>query len=161
MALHYPTTLEELKNIPGVGEGKAKKFGQPFVELIARYVKENDIEKPEDFVVKSVVNKSSLKVYIINSTDRKISLDDIAKSKGLTMEELLDEIEGIVNSGTRININYYLERILDDDQIEEIYDYFMESETDSIKDAYEEFGGEYTEEEIRMVRIKFMSEVAN
>ncbi|GCD77227.1 ATP-dependent DNA helicase RecQ [Thermaurantimonas aggregans] len=161
MALHYPTTLEELKNIPGVGEGKAKKFGQPFVDLIAKYVKENDIEKPDDFVVKSVVNKSSLKVFIIQSTDRKVALDDIAKAKGLTMEELLDEIEGIVNSGTRININYYLDQKLDEDQIEEIFDYFMEAETDSIEEAYKEFDGEYTEEELRMVRIKFMSEVAN
>ncbi|MFN3951968.1 MAG: DNA helicase RecQ [Thermaurantimonas sp.] len=161
MALHYPTTLEELKNIPGVGEGKAKKFGQPFVDLIAKYVKENNIEKPEDFVMKSVVNKSSLKVFIIQSTDRKVALDDIAKAKGLTMDELLDEIEGIVNSGTRININYYLEKKLDEDQIEEIFDYFMESETDSIQEAYNEFGGEFSEEEIRMVRIKFMSEVAN
>lgn len=161
MALHYPTTLEELKNIPGVGEGKAKKFGQPFVDLIAKYVKENDIEKPDDFVVKSVVNKSSLKVFIIQSTDRKVALDDIAKAKGLTMDELLDEIEGIVNSGTRININYYLDQKLDEDQIEEIFDYFMEAETDSIEEAYKEFDGEYSEEELRMVRIKFMSEVAN
>ncbi|MFN4299773.1 MAG: DNA helicase RecQ [Thermaurantimonas sp.] len=161
MALHYPTTLEELKNIPGVGEGKAKKFGQPFVDLIAKYVKENDIEKPDDFVVKSVVNKSSLKVFIIQSTDRKVALDDIAKAKGLTMEELLDEIEGIVNSGTRININYYLDQKLDEDQIEEIFDYFMEAESDSIEEAYKEFDGEYSEEELRMVRIKFMSEVAN
>lgn len=161
MALHYPTTLEELKNIPGVGEGKAKKFGQPFVDLIAKYVKENNIEKPDDFVVKSVLNKSSLKVFIIQSTDRKVSLDDLAKAKGLTMDELLDEIEGIVNSGTRININYYLEKKLDEDQIEEIFDYFMEAETDSIEEAYKEFGGEFSEEEIRLVRIKFMSEVAN
>ncbi len=161
MALHYPTTLEELKNIPGVGEGKAKKFGQPFVDLIAKYVKENNIEKPEDFVMKSVVNKSSLKVFIIQSTDRKVALDDIAKAKGLTMDELLDEIEAIVNSGTRININYYLEKKLDEDQIEEIFDYFMESETDSIQEACNEFRGEFSEEEIRMVRIKFMSEVAN
>lgn len=161
MALHYPTTIEELKNIPGVGEGKAKKFGQPFVELISKYVKENNIEKPDDFVMKSVVNKSSLKVFIIQSTDRKVALDDIAKAKGLTMDELLDEIEGIVNSGTRVNINYYLEKKLDEDQIEEIFDYFMEAESDSIQDAYTEFGGEFSEEEIRMVRIKFMSEVAN
>ncbi len=161
MALHYPTTLDELKNIPGVGDGKAKKFGQPFVDLIAKYVKDNDIEKEDDFVMKSVVNKSGLKVFIIQSCDKRITLPDMASSKGLTMDELLNEMERIVSSGTKININYYINEVLDEDQIEEIYDYFMDAESDSMQDAYSEFGGDYSEEEIRLVRLKFMSEVAN
>jgi len=161
MALHYPTTLDELKQISGVGEGKAKKFGQPIVELIARYVEENEIEKTDDLLVKSVVNKSGLKVFIIQNTDRKLPLEDIAKAKGLSMGELMTEIEHIVNSGTRVNIDYYIQDILDEDQIEEIFEYFLESETDDLVTATEEFDGDYDEEEIRLIRIKFMSEVAN
>lgn len=161
MALHYPTSLEELRNMAGVGEGKARKFGKPFVELIARYVEENNIEKLDDFVMRSVVNKSGLKVYIIQSTDRKLTLEDIASAKGLSMEELITEIEHIVNSGTRINIDYALESMLDEEQMEEIHDYFMEAESDNLAAAYEEFDGDYSEEELRLMRIKFMSEVAN
>ena len=161
MASSYPTSLDELKNISGVGEGKAKKFGGPFVELIAEYVDENDIDKPDDFVVKSVVNKSGLKVYIIQSTDRKLPLEDIADAKGLGMQDLITEIEHIVNSGTRVNIDYYIEGMLEEDQIEEIYDYFMEAESADIQEASEEFDGDYDDEELRLMRIKFMSEVAN
>ncbi len=161
MATHYPTSIDELKQLPGVGDGKAHKFGAPFINLIQTYVEDNGIEKTEDLVVKSVVNKSGLKVYIIQSTDRKIPLDDLARAKSLTLSELLDEIDIIVNSGTKININYYLNDILDEDQIEDIYDYFMDAENDSIDEAMDEFEGEFTDEELRMVRIKFMSEVAN
>lgn len=161
MATHYPTSIDELKQLPGVGEGKAQKFGQPFISLIKQYVEDNDIEKTEDLVVKSVVNKSGLKVYIIQSTDRKIPLDDLARAKNLELSELLDEIDIIVNSGTKINIDYYLNSIMDEDQVEDIYEYFMESDSDSIDDAMDEFDGEFSEEELRMVRIKFMSEVAN
>ncbi len=161
MTINYPTTIDEMKNISGVGENKAKKFGPAFIELIADYVKENDIEKPDDFVVKSVVNKSGLKVYIIQNTDKKLALEDIAKSKNISMAELIEEIEHIINSGTKVNIDYYIEGLLDEDQIEEIYDYFMESETDDLAVAHEEFDGDYDEEELRLVRLKFMSEVAN
>ncbi len=161
MATHYPTSIDELKQLPGVGEGKAHKFGQPFISLIKQYVEDNDIEKTEDLVVKSVVNKSGLKVYIIQSTDRKIPLDDLARAKSLELSELLDEIDIIVNSGTKINIDYYLNSIMDEDQVDDIYEYFMESDSDSIDDAMDEFDGEFSEEELRMVRIKFMSEVAN
>lgn len=161
MAMNYPTSIEELKNISGVGEGKAKKFGPPFVAIIQKYIAENDVEKPDDFVVKSVVNKSGLKVYIIQSTDRKLPLEDIANAKGLTMGDLITEIEHIVNSGTRVNIDYYIESMLDEDQVEEVYDHFMEAETDDLKEAHKELGGAYDEEELRLVRIKFLSEVAN
>src|SRR5690606_10674154 len=148
MALNYPTSLEDLKNISGVGEGKARKFGAPFIEMISRYVEENNIETPDDFVVKSVVNKSGLKVYIIQSTDRKLPLEDIASAKGLTMEDLLTEIEHIVNSGTKVNIDYAIESVLEEDQMEEIHDYFMEAESDDLKEAYDEFDGDYEEEEL-------------
>lgn len=161
MAMNYPTSLDELKNISGVGEGKAKKFGQPFVAMIQKYVEENNIDKPDDFVVKSVVNKSGLKVYIIQSTDRKLPLEDIAASKGISMDDLINEIENIVNSGTKVNIDYYIEGLLDEDQIEEIYEYFLESDSDDLKEAHEEFDGDYDEEELRLMRIKFMSDVAN
>ncbi len=161
MALQYPITLDELKNIFGVGEGKAKKFGKKFVEEIEKYVNENDITRPDDLVIKSLVNKSTNKVYIIQKTDQKIPLEDIAKNKKLDINELLEQMEAIINSGTKININYEIDSILDEDQQDEIYEYFMEAETDSIDDAMEEFDGEYSEEEIRMVRIRFMSEVAN
>lgn len=161
MAMNYPTSLDELKNINGVGEGKAKKFGRPFAELITNYVAQNDIVKPDDFVVKSVVNKSGLKVYIIQNTDRKLPLEDIANAKGISMDSLLTEIEHIVNSGTKVNIDYYIEGLLDEDQIEEVTDYFMESDTDDLKVAHAEFDGDYDEEELRLVRLKFMSDVAN
>jgi ATP-dependent DNA helicase RecQ len=161
MALYYPTSMEELKKITGVGEGKARKFGRPFVELIERHVEENDIERPDDFVMKSVVNKSGLKVYIIQNTDRKLPLEDIAASKGLSMQDLVTEIEHIINSGTKVNIDYHLENLFDEEQIEEVYEYFMEADTADLTEAYEEFDGDYDEEELRLLRIKFMSEVAH
>ena len=161
MALKYPTSIEELATIYGVGEGKARKFGQPFVELISKYVAENNIVRPEDFIVKSTANKSALKIFIIKNTDRKIPLDDIASAKGLTMDELLKEMEQIVYMGTKLNIDYYLEDIFDEDQIEELHDYFMEAESDKISAAMEEFEGEYEDEELRMYRIKFISDIAN
>lgn len=161
MAIQYPITLDELKNIVGVGEGKAKKYGKPFVELISKYVEENEIDRPQDMVVKSIVNKSGLKVYIIQSSDRKLPLEDIAAAKGLDMKSLIVEIENIVYSGTKINLDYYIDDMLEEDAQEEIHDYFMEAETDSIEDAMEEFEGEYSEEEIRLLRIKFISEMAH
>ncbi len=161
MALHYPTSLDELKQISGVGEGKAKKFGAPFLELIAKYVADNNIEKDDGLLVKSVVNKSGLKVYIIQSTDRKLTLEDIAAAKGLSMDDLITEIEHIVQSGTKINLDYVIDEMFDEDQIEEIHDYFMEAESDDLGIAHEEFEGDYSEEELRIMRIKFMSDVAN
>lgn len=161
MATRYPITLEELTNVSGVGQGKAEKFGKPFIEFIAKYVEENDIERPLDLVVKSVVNKSGLKVFIIQSIDRKMSLEDIAQAKGIEVEDVIEEIENIVHSGTKVNIDYYINDILDEEYQEELFDYFMEAESDSIEDAMEEFEDAYTEEEIRLMRIKFMSEVAN
>ena len=162
MSINYPTTLDELKNISGVGEGKAKKFGKDVVAMISKYVEENDIERPMDFVVKSVANKSVLKVYIITSTDKKLPLDDIASAKGLTIDELIKEMEIIVFSGTRLNIDYYLEDILDEDSIEEIYDWYLdEAEEGTLEEAVKEFGEDYSEEELRLVKLKFMSEVAN
>jgi ATP-dependent DNA helicase RecQ len=161
MALHYPTSVDQLIKISGVGEGKARKFGKPFLALINEYIEDNDIEKPDDFIIKSVVNKSGLKVYIIQTTDRKLPLEDIAKAKGLSMDELITEIEHIVNAGTKVNIDYYLEDLFDEDQLEEVHDYFMEAESEDLKDAIEEFEEEYDEEELRLMRIKFMSEVAN
>lgn len=162
MANQYPITLDELKNIQGVGQGKAMKFGKPFVELIQRYVDENGIERPQDMVVKSVVNKSGKKVYIIQSIDRKIPLEDIASAKGMQFDDLLEELEHIVDSGTRVNIDYYIDDVVDEDRLEEVYDYFMEAETPDVEAALEELGDDdYTSEEIRLIRIKFMSEVAN
>ena len=161
MATTYPVTIEELQNIPGVGAGKAKRYGEEFVALIKRHVEENEIERPEDLRVRTVANKSKLKVWIVQSIDRKVALDDIAMTKGLEFSELLDEIEAIVYSGTRINIDYFLNDVIDEDHIEDIYEYFKESETDDLEDAIEELGGDYTEEEIRLVRIKFLSEMAN
>ncbi len=161
MATTYPVTLEELQNIPGVGAGKAKRYGTEFIALIKRHVEENEIERPEDLRVKTVANKSKLKVSIVQSIDRKVALDDIAVSKGLEFGELLDEIEAIVYSGTRINIDYFLNDVMDEDHIEDIYEYFKDSETDDLEEAIEELGGDYTEEEIRLVRIKFLSEMAN
>ena len=158
----YPVTIEELKNCQGVGEGKARKYGKEFLSLIAKYVEENDIVRPDDFVVKSIVNKSANKVYIIQNIDRKMPLDDIASAKGLEMEELMDEIEGIVFSGTKLNLDYYIEQTLDEDVIEEIYDYFMdEAESDSLEDAMKDLSSDYDEMEVRLVRVKFLCEVAN
>jgi len=161
MATTYPITIEELQNIPGVGSGKAKRYGQEFVALIKRHVTENEIERPEDLRVRTVANKSKLKISIVQSIDRKVALDDIALTTGLEFNELLDEIEAIVYSGTKINIDYFLNEVMDEDHSEEIYRYFKESETDDLESAIEELGGEFTEEEIRLVRIKFISELAN
>lgn len=161
MALKYPMTMDELKNIYGIGEGKANKYGKPFIELIARYVEENDILRPDDFVVKSTGVNSGLKLYIIQNTDRKIPLEDIAKSKGLSFNELIEEMQGIVYSGTKLNIDYHIDDLLDEDQQEEIFNYYMESKSDRIQDALDEFDGDYDEEELRLMRIKFMSQVAN
>ena len=161
MALKYPISIDELSNVHGVGEGKAKKYGKPFVDLINRYVEDNDIIRPDDLVVKSTGANSGLKLYIIQNVDRKLALDDIAKAKGLDMDGLLKEMEQIVYSGTKLNIRYWIDEILDEDQQEEIHDYFMDSESDNIKDALKEFDGDYDIEELRLMRIKFISEVAN
>ncbi|SEE53962.1 ATP-dependent DNA helicase RecQ [Tenacibaculum sp. MAR_2010_89] len=161
MALKYPINLEELSKVHGVGEGKAKKYGKDFVKLIANYVEENDVMRPDDLIVKSTGVNSGLKLYIIQNTDRKLPLDDIAKSKGLEMPELIKEMEAIVFSGTKLNIDYAIEDLLDEDQQEEISEYFMEAETDKIQDALDEFDGDYDEDELRLMRIRFMSEVAN
>ncbi len=161
MALKYPTTLDELSNVHGVGEGKAKKYGKEFVEMINRYVEDNDIIRPDDLVVKSTGANSANKLYIIQNIDRKLSLDDIASAKGLTMDALLKEMEQIVYAGTKLNIKYWIDDILDEDQQEEIHEYFMESETDRIEEALKEFDGEYDIDELRLMRIKFISEVAN
>ena len=161
MALKYPISIDELSNVHGVGEGKAKKYGKPFVDLINRYVEDNDIIRPDDLVVKSTGANSGLKLYIIQNVDRKLALDDIAKAKGLDMDGLLKEMEQIVYSGTKLNIKYWIDEILDEDQQEEIHDYFMDSESDNIKDALKEFDGDYDIEELRFMSIKFISEVAN
>lgn len=161
MALKYPITLEELSTVHGVGEGKARKFGKEFIALIAQYVTENDIMRPDDLIVKSTGVNSGLKLYIIQNTDRKLPLTDIASSKGLEMGELIKEMEAIVYSGTKLNIDYAIEDLVDEDQQEEIYDYFMEAETDKIQEALDEFDGDYDDEELRLMRIKFISEVAN
>ena len=162
MSIQYPVTIDELKSCQGVGEGKARKFGKPFIDLIAKYVEENEIIRPEDFVVKSVVNRSANKVYIIQSIDRRLPFEDIARTKDMDFEELLNEIESIVASGTRLNIDYYIRQTVDEDKANDIYDYFREeAATDSVTDALKELGGDYTEEEGRLVRIKFLSEVGN
>ena len=161
MATTYPITLEELQNIPGVGAGKAKRYGEEFIKVIKAHVEENEIERPEDLRVRTVANKSKLKVSIIQAIDRKIALDELAESKGLEFSELLDEIEAIVYSGTKINIDYFLREIMDDEHIDDIFNYFKESESDDLEAAIEEFGMEYSEEEIRLIRIKFLSEMGN
>lgn len=162
MSIMYPVTEEELKNCQGVGEGKARKFGAGFLSLISKYVRENDIMRPDDFVVKSVVNKSANKVYIIQSVDRKHSLEDIADAKGLEMDELMEELEAIVYSGTKLDLNYYIEQNLDEDVVSDIYSYFMDdAESDSIAEAMKELGSGYEEFEVRLVRLKFLCEVAN
>ena len=162
MSIHYPITLDELKNCQGVGEGKARKFGKEFISLIAKYVEEYNIQRPEDIVVKSLVNKSANKVYIIQNIDRKIPLEDIAEAKNMELSDVLDELEAIVAAGTRIDIDYYIRQTVDEDKVEDIYEYFKEeAQSDSIADAVKELGPDYEEEEIRLVRIKFLSEVAN
>ncbi|MBR4810795.1 MAG: DNA helicase RecQ [Bacteroidaceae bacterium] len=161
MATTYPVTIDELQNIPGVGAGKAKRYGQEFIDLIKRHVEENEIERPEDLRVRTVANKSKLKVSIIQSIDMKVALDDIAISKGIDFDELLTEIEAIVNSGTKLDIDYFIDSVMDEDRAEDIYEYFRESESDSIDDAIDELGDDYSEEEIRLVRIKFISEMGN
>ncbi|WP_438977349.1 RecQ family ATP-dependent DNA helicase [Polaribacter sp.] len=161
MALKYPITMDELSKVHGVGEGKARKFGKDFVKLIADYVEDNDILRPDDLIVKSTGVNSGLKLFIIQNTDKKLPLDDIAKSKGLEMSELIREMERIIFSGTKLNIDYAIDDLLDEDQQEEIHDYFMEAENDHIEEALEEFDGDYDEEELRLMRIKFTNEVAN
>ena len=161
MCFQYPITKEELTNIQGVGNGKAERYGEPFIALIADYVERNEIERPQDIKVKSLVNKSQLKVQLIQNIDRKLSLEDIAKSQGKSFEDLLLEIETVVSSGTRVNINYYINDVLDQDSQDEVFDYFNEAETDDLIEAYREFDGLYTEEELRLMRIRYMSEVAN
>lgn len=162
MAIQYPVNIAELTKINGVGPGKAQKFGKPFVDMIAKYVEENEIERPQDLVVKSIVNKSGLKVHIIQSIDRKLDLVDVAEAKGLKIEDIITELESIVHSGTRVNINYYIDEVMDEEKQEEIEDYFREADSDSLEAAIDELGEEdYTAEEIRLVRIKFLSEHGN
>ena len=161
MATTYPITMEELQTIQGVGAGKAKRYGADFLKVIKSHVEENDIERPEDLRVRSVANKSKLKISIIQGIDRKIALDELAESKGLEFDELLDEVEAIVYSGTKINIDYFLDEVMDEDHLDDIFEYFKESESDDLELAINELGGDYTEEEIRLVRIKFISEMGN
>ncbi|HVW13151.1 MAG TPA: DNA helicase RecQ [Mucilaginibacter sp.] len=162
MCTHYPITTEELKQISGVGAGKAAKFGAPFIELIKKYVEDNEIDRPVDMVIKSAANKSALKVYIIQNIDRHLNLEDIAASKGLTYEEILREVESIVNSGTKLNLNYFIDEMIDEDKQDEVYDYFKKAEIDSIDHALVELGADdYTREEVQLMRIKFMSELGN
>jgi len=162
MCTHYPITTEELKQISGVGAGKAMKFGAPFIDLIKKYVEDNEIDRPIDMVIKSAANKSALKVYIIQNIDRHLNLEDIAASKGLTYEEILREVESIVNSGTKLNLNYFIDEVIDEDKQDEVFDYFKSAEIDSIDDALVELGSDdYTREEVQLMRIKFMSEMGN
>jgi ATP-dependent DNA helicase RecQ len=162
MATTYPTTSQDLAQINGVGLGKVQKFGKPFLDLIMKYVDENDIETTQDLVVKSAINKSKIKIYIIQQIDRKINLDEIVEAKDLTMTELIEEIEHICYSGTRLNLDYYINQVIDEDRQDEIYDYFMAAETDNIGAALKEFENQdATEEELRLMRIKFLSEMAN
>ncbi len=161
MSSTYPVTIEELQNIPGVGQGKAVKYGKEFCELIKRHCEENEIERPTDLRIRTVANKSKLKVGIIHSIDRLVDLEEIARANGMEFDELLDEIEAIVYSGTKINIDYFLDEVMDEDRLSDIYDYFKNSETDSIDKALDELGEDYSEEDIRLVRIKFISEMAN
>ena len=162
MSILYPVTYDELKNCQGVGEGKARKFGKEFIELIGKYVQENEIDRPDDFILKTTPGKSANKVFIIQSIDRKLPLDDIAADKGLEMEELLTEIEAIVCSGTKLNIDYYIDQALDEEVVDDIYDYFRnEAQSDSVSEAVAELGPDYDEQDIRIVRIKFLCEVAN
>ena len=161
MTLKYPINMEELKNIHGVGEGKAKKYGSPFLTLIQNYVDENEITRPDDLIVKSTGANSGLKLYMIQSVDRKLPLDDIASAKGMNMSSFISKMETIVYAGTKLNISYWIDEILDEDQQEELHEYFMEAESDDIKHALEEFDGDFEEEDIRLFRIQFINEVAN
>ncbi len=161
MATTYPVTLEELANIPGVGTGKAKRYGEDFVKVIKTYVDENEIERPEDLRVRTVANKSKLKISIIQAIDRKIDLNEIAFSNGIDFDRLLDEIEGIVNAGTRLNLSYYINEFIDPEDQEEIFEYFRSSNSDSLNDAYKELCPAFNEDEIRLVRIKFLSDLGN
>jgi ATP-dependent DNA helicase RecQ len=161
MALKYPISIEELQNIHGVGEGKARRYGHDFIDLINKYVEENDVVRVDDLIIKSTGSNSSLKLFIIQSVDRKLPLNDIADAKGMDIPDFIKELESIVFSGTKLNINYWIDEIFDEDQQEEIHDYFMESDSDAIEAAVEEFDGDYDDEELRLYRIKFMSEVAN
>src|SRR5690606_35338867 len=162
MCTHYPVTTDELKQIHGVGAGKALKFGAPFIELIKKYVEDNDIDRPVDLVIKSAANKSALKVSIIQNIDRHIALEDIASAKGLSYEDILREVESIVNSGTKLNLSYYIDDLIDEDRQEEVYDYFRGAEVDSIEEALKDLGSDdYTREELQLMRIKFLSELGN
>ena len=162
MSIQYPIRFEELKNCQGVGEGKARKFGEEFIKLIKKYVEENEIERPDDFVVKSTPNKSAAKVAIIQSIDRRMSLEDIAQARGMDMDELMGEIEAIVSSGTKLNLDYYIEENLDEEIVEDIYRYFKEEATsDDVQAAMEALGPDYYENEVRLVRLKFLCEIAS
>ena len=161
MALKYPINLEELSKVHGVGEGKARKFGKDFVKIIGAYVEEYEVLRPDDLIVKSTGLNSGLKLYIIQNTDRKLPLEDIAKSKGLKLDELIKEMEAIIFSGTKLDVNYALDDLLDEEQQDEIHEYFMEAESDSIQEAIDEFDGEYDFDELRLMRIKFINEVGN
>jgi ATP-dependent DNA helicase RecQ len=162
MSIQYPIDIDELQKIQGVGQGKARRYGKEFVELIKKYVEENEIERPEDFIVRTVANKSKMKVFIIQSIDRKLSFDDIANSKGVDVKDIISEVEAIVNSGTKLNIDYYVNDVLDEEHQEEVFDYFREAENDSVEKALEELGeNEYSEEDIRLMRIKFLSDMGN
>ena len=162
MSIQYPITMDEMTKISGVGAGKAAKYGKAFIDLIKKHVEDNEIERPVDMVIKSVVNKSGLKVYIIQNIDRKIGLKEMAKSKNLTLPNLLTEIETIVESGTKVNINYYIDDLMDDEKQDEIMEYFKESSSDSVAEAMKELGeNDYDEEEIRVMRIKFLSDFGN
>ena len=162
MSIQYPVNLEELQKIQGVGQGKARRYGKKFVALIKNYVEENEIERPEDLVVRTVANKSKMKVFIIQSIDRKLAFDDIADSKGVEVKDIISEVEAIVHAGTRLNIDYYIDDVLDEEQQEEIFEYFREADDDSIESAIEELGeDEYSEEDIRLMRVKFLSDMGN
>lgn len=161
MATSYPITVDELLNIPGVGSGKANRYGEAFVKVIRTYVEEKEIERPEDLRVRSVANKSKLKISIIQAIDRKIDLNEIAVSNGIDFDQLLDEIEAIVNAGTRINISYFIDEIIDPEDQKDIFDFFRTQETDNLDEAYAELCPDYSEEEVRLVRVKFLSELGN
>ena len=162
MSILYPLTYEELRSCQGVGEGKARKFGTEFLALIAKYVEENEISRPEDFLMKSAPTKSANKVYIIQSIDRQMALEDIAQARGMEMDELMDEIEGIVSTGTKLNLDYYIRQEVDDDIVDEIYEYFKEeASSDSVGEAIQALGPDHEEMEIRLVRIKFLCEIAS
>ena len=161
MTTYYPITLEELQTIQGVGAGKARRYGQEFIDLIRRHCEENDIERPVDIRVRTVAKNSLQKISIIQSIDRQVALDDIALAKGLDFDELLDELESIVYSGTKLNIDYFIEEEIDDDKVDEIYEYFRESDTDDLEAAFRNLDDDISEEEIRLVRIKFISDLGN